>query len=328
MRVFVYEYTCATDTATDPLAASLRAEGSAMLSALMGDFGRIPEVETFTQQSTAAPDHEEVFRNLAAAADWTLVIAPECNGILRTRCRWVLESGGRLLGPSPAAVALTSDKLALCQHLRKLGVPTPQSLLFVPGHEWPNLSFPMVWKPREGAGSQATFLVRDEDELRACTIQARAEGWQGESLIQPFIPGLSASVAFLTGRRSCVALLPAEQCLSADGRFHYLGGKLPLATELARRAVQLAKQAVQTVPKPRGYLGVDVVLGADSDGGSDCVIEINPRPTTSYIGLRALAQTNLAEVLLHAAVGDEIPQIQWQAGAVQFGAAGTVQWNR
>ena len=48
-------------------------------------------------------------------------IAPEFDRILESRCRWVLEEGGRLLGPSPEAVALTADKLALAEHLERSG---------------------------------------------------------------------------------------------------------------------------------------------------------------------------------------------------------------
>ena len=78
--------------------------------------------------------------------------------------------------------------------------------------------------------------------------------------------------------------------MSDDGRFVYLGGSLPLPHALASRATRLAQQAVAALPDPLGYVGVDLVLGADADGADDYVIEINPRLTTSYIGLRAAAR--------------------------------------
>jgi predicted ATP-grasp superfamily ATP-dependent carboligase len=342
MRVFVYEYTCGGGTATHSLAAALQAEGWAMLSAFLEDLGRVSGVETLTLleehcrheyrggvcRRICAQDQEKVFRELAAAADHTLVIAPEFDDILLTRCRWVLESGCRLLGPSLAAVKLTGDKLALSRHLRDRGVSTPESRPIVSGdEELPNAIFPMVWKPRYGAGSHATFLVKDLPELRACIGRARSEGWEGEALLQPFVPGKPASVAFLAGQRCRVPLLSAAQRLSDDGRFRYLGGCVPLPADLAGRAVQAAKRAVEAVPDLRGYLGVDVVLGHAEDGSGDAVIEINPRPTTSYVGLRALAETNLAEALLEVAIRDEMPRVVWRSGRVQFDADGTVRLN-
>ena len=68
---------------------------------------------------------EPLFRRLARTADFTLVIAPEFDGILECRCRWALDEGSRLLGPSPDAVQLTADKLSLAAHLIRHGVPTP-----------------------------------------------------------------------------------------------------------------------------------------------------------------------------------------------------------
>jgi tyramine---L-glutamate ligase len=339
MRVFIYEYTCGRGAADDSLCAALETEGWAMLSAFLEDFGRALEVETLTLlaedcrhdhrdglcQRIRAHDEEKAFRTLAAGADFTLLIAPEFDDILGTRCRWVVESGGRLLGPSLDAVQLTGDKLALSRHLRGRSVPTPESRLFVADEEVSEAMFPAVWKPRFGAGSQATFLVQESQELRTCVARARTEGWEGEALLQPFLPGRPVSVSFLTGPCSYIPLLPAAQRLSDDGRLHYLGGTVPLPGDLGARAVQVAKRALATIADLRGYIGVDVVLGHAEDGSGDVVIEINPRPTTSYVGLRALAETNLAEAVLHVAIGDETPELVWRSGVVQFEAGGAVK---
>ena len=71
-----------------------------------------------------------------------------------------------------------------------------------------------------------------------------------------------------------------------------------------------------------GYVGVDLVLGAADDGGEDRTIEINPRLTTSYVGLRALAEANLAEVLVKVVRGEVVPAVAWRPGTVSFRADG------
>jgi predicted ATP-grasp superfamily ATP-dependent carboligase len=53
-------------------------------------------------------------------------------------------------------------------------------------------------------------------------------------------------------------------------------------------------------------------------------MEINPRLTTSYVGLRALADANLAEVVLRVAGGELVPPLTWRDGSVRFAADGTV----
>jgi predicted ATP-grasp superfamily ATP-dependent carboligase len=136
---------------------------------------------------------------------------------------------------------------------------------------------------------------------------------------------MAASVAFLIGVSKIVALPGTEQRLSRDGSFRYLGGLLPLTPDMSRRAERIARQAIDAVPGLFGYVGVDLVLG---DDGRDWAIEINPRLTTSYVGLRALAETNLAEVMLRLAEGGEPPALRWRAGPVEFSPDGSFRFAR
>jgi predicted ATP-grasp superfamily ATP-dependent carboligase len=319
MRIFLYEYTCASGLAD----SSLRKEGEAMLTALGDDFARVPGVEPFTPSN--ATDEEAAFRAAVRSADGTLVIAPECDDILLSRCRWVAEEGGRWLGSNAEAIRLTSDKLTLSAHLHRVRVPTPRAgtaLLDEAGFLGDDQ--PMVLKPRFGVGSQATFRVNRSRDLSACVRQAAAEGWTGELILQPFVPGLAVSLAFLIGPHQYMPLLAAEQRLSNDGRFRYLGGRLPLPAAPAERARRLAERAVKAVPGLAGYVGVDLVLGEASDGSGDVVIEINPRLTTSYIGLRAMTASNLAATMLRVLGGNSVSAPTWRAGTVTFDADGTL----
>ena len=113
-------------------------------------------------------------------------------------------------------------------------------------------------------------------------------------------------------------LIPAFQNLSEDGRFHYCGGELPIPADLAERAVALGTRAVNCVPGLRGYVGVDMVLGENEDWA----IEINPRLTTSYIGLRALAWFNIAEAMLSVANGSLSPESTWSRKPIRFAPDG------
>jgi predicted ATP-grasp superfamily ATP-dependent carboligase len=339
MQVFVYEYTCSGGWAGLAEGSSLRTEGRAMLAALLDDFRRAPGLTPITLLHESCPpvggqtparrlreeDEASAFQELARKADYTLIIAPESDDLLVTRCRWVEEAGSCSLGSSPAVVRLTGDKLALGEHLQRQGVPTPTCQEIRAGAIPPNVTFPVVWKPRYGAGSQATFLVRDPEGLTACAETARLEGFCGEAIVQPYFPGIAAGVAFLAGPRQTAPLLPAAQHLSQDGRFHYQGGSIPLPAGLAERAERLGRRAVGAVPGLRGYVGVDIMLGEAADGSRDAAIEINPRLTTSYVGLRALAETNLAEALLRVATGAPFGELSWHPGEVCFRSDGSIE---
>jgi predicted ATP-grasp superfamily ATP-dependent carboligase len=308
-----------------------------MLAAVLEDFAQADGVEVQTLVHRAcreeldrewpgrvhAGDERAFFFELAGQADYTLVIAPEFDGLLERRCRWVLAAGGRLLNPSVAAVRLAGDKWRLGRHWRRRGIPTPPCERLSPARCDGVLPWPRVLKPRHGAGSQATFLVRDAGELEGAMARARAEMPGDELVVQPFIPGRAASVAFLIGPQGPFALLPASQEMSANGHFHYQGGCIPLPPSLTWRATLLGRRAVEAVPGLKGYVGVDLVLGEETDGRGDCMLEMNPRLTTSYVGLRALAETNLAAALLRVALGETLGELRWRRGRVRFAADGT-----
>jgi len=232
-----------------------------------------------------------------------------------------LALGGQLLGPSLDAIKLTSDKLALSQHWREHGVRTPATTDREPTR---CDVFPVVWKPQDGAGSTATFRLNSYFEAASAKAQLAADNHTGPMILQQFVSGQAASVAFLCGPAGNVPLLPTFQLLSDDGRFKYLGGELPIPSELAERATRLAQRAVDCVPGLLGYIGVDLVLGDAADGSRDFAIEINPRLTTSYVGLRALADFNIAEAMLQVAKGELREPLKWKPGRVRFGPDGSI----
>jgi len=313
VKVFVYEYCCAVGLgrdASDPAHAFFR-EGQAMRNALVADFAAVEGCSTLTFDGSAPDTEEARFREIAAEADWTVVIAPEFDRILEVRCNWVRESRSRLLGPSDEAVRLTSDKFALYEHWHNHAVPTPRTWL---AKGFWGQHYPVVVKPRDGAGST------DTDYIETGPIPLRAG-----AIVQEYVPGRAASVAFLVGPESRVPLVPTFQRLSDDGHFQYRGGELPIPGELAERAVQIASRALDCVSGLAGYVGVDSVLGSNPDGSDDRAIEINPRLTTSYIGLRAIAEFNLASAMLAMAKGEAISTLKWRPNPISFGTDGSFE---
>jgi predicted ATP-grasp superfamily ATP-dependent carboligase len=258
---------------------------------------------------------------LAAACDGAIVIAPELGNALLERCRWVEAAGGRLLGPGPAIVELATDKHATAEHLRAFGLPVPKGWLVKPGGAIPpETDFPVVGKPCLGAGSQGVRLLAHRE-----AAEAWAAGLEGPGRLERFCPGTAASVAVLCGQAGIFPLVPCRQRLSNDGHFAYQGGSLPLGSPLAQRATDLTVRSVATLPDAMGYLGVDLVLGSNPEGRDDVVIEINPRLTTSYVGLRAAsaADANLAAAILAVCEG-RTPRLSFLPVEVQFEPDGSL----
>jgi predicted ATP-grasp superfamily ATP-dependent carboligase len=338
MHVFLYEWATGGGLVDQPgpLPASLVREGLAMIGAVAADLVRIdgcrvtalrdPRVLQLALPGCELLDvlssfsHGEEIDRLCGEADATILIAPEFDGILLKTAKRAVASGARLLSPSPEFIRIAANKQRTVEMLAAAGVPTPAGLVLEPEDALPvDFGYPAVLKPVDGAGSQDNYVVSGPHDAPP------AYAWPRR--LERYVPGLPVSVALLCGSTGCVALAPCKQRISEDGRLRYLGGELPLAAGLAERARRLAEHAVATLPPSIGYVGVDLVLGRDPHGSEDVVIEVNPRFTTSYVGLRAAAQTNLAEIMWHIGRGD-IRHVEFSATPLEFDPAGNVSFMR
>lgn len=336
MEVLVYEFFSAggswqwQDTVET---TSLLSEGAAMVSAVADDLGRLDHVNpvvirdrrlsgSMMQQAghvvwvddSQAEQHE--FDRLVAQADWTILVAPEWDQILLQRARRCLQKGGRLLGPGPELIQLASDKVTLAHYLQQYDLPVPAGCLLQRGDPLPaGFDYPAVLKPRFGAGSAGIRWIVDSADQVAW--DASFDDYRLES----YCPGVPASVAVLMGPAGNVVLPPCYQSLSRDRTFLYLGGQVPINDELVERAERLAHRVAAVLPRGVGYVGLDIVLGEDSQ--QDVLVEVNPRLTTSYVGLSSLAKNNLAEGILRVAEGQNWSAC-FKSDPVRFDASGKI----
>jgi tyramine---L-glutamate ligase len=337
MRILVHEFASGGGLAGRRVPASLGREGAAMRDALIADLAAMrrhrivatvdprfplrapPGVEVVTLPPGSAP----LLDGLIASADAVWLVAPETEGCLERLAARAERMGTTLLGPGAAAIRRASDKAGLPRRLDRHGVPHPQTRVLRPGADWGmaarEVGYPVVVKPTRGAGCQGVSLARDARELRrAVDMAGRANGGQ-PLLLQRYVPGVAASVSLLADGGRAVALTVNGQWVRASRPFAYRGGTTPLDHPLAALAVEVALGACRALPGLRGYVGVDVVL-TDSEA---VVIEVNPRLTTSYLGVRAALERNVAALALAACAG-ALPAPPPARRHVRYTAAGRI----
>ena len=295
INILVHEWVTGGGLAGEDCPPSWAAEGGAIRRALAADFqgvGGVKVVATVDERfregrtpwgEVGVPDGgglPAVLERLARGCHYTLVVAPETGGVLAGLTGLFDGTGTTLLGSSAEAVRLTSDKLRLADHLRAAGVATPPSAPVRPAEGLPaRHPYPAVLKPVDGAGALQTFRVDRPETWRA------PGGLPEMMLLQPYVHGESLSASFLVDGRGFARLIAVGRQSIRErpgGSFAYEGGRLPLPPAWALGA---PFEAVRAVDGLRGFVGVDFVR--ESDTGATTVLEVNPRPTTSFVGLAA-----------------------------------------
>jgi predicted ATP-grasp superfamily ATP-dependent carboligase len=117
----------------------------------------------------SSPEEERsIFRKCCEHAQAVLVIAPEIDDQLSRRVAQARYwTHGAVWNVTIGVSRLTSDKFASWQCLEKHDVSAIPTALLTDGPR--AFPFPVVVKPRYGAGSQDTFLCRSEAEIRAAS---------------------------------------------------------------------------------------------------------------------------------------------------------------
>ena len=310
MRVFISEFLVGGASIGQLANESMRHEGLAMVQAIAADINRLPgcEVVTTLEADSSfqisgevipikdAAHEKAVFQSLLQEVDAALVIAPETDGRLAERCRAVLDARVVSWNCSPDSIELCSDKFRFANHLHAHGLATIPTLHADLNNPPDHQVWPVVLKPRDGAGSHLTFLVRDLNDWPPAVTSIREGRGAEKCLIQPFIAGkalsIGVNICLKSQQMECFAV--GEQRLSNDRQFRYLGGVIParISTEASLLIENLVIAACKTIPGLGGYIGIDLIL---TDQGDPVIVEINPRLTTAYVGYRQLYSTSLPQ---------------------------------
>ncbi len=271
-------------------------EGRAMLGTLLRSFvacghevlyptsGMVLEAGT----AVTAGEFEDALEKISKECDAGLVIAPD--EILGDLTQLVEENTFNLGCPSHA-VRLCADKLECTRVLEKENIPVPETK----GSGEYNGDY--VIKPRFGCASEG--------------IHKSSAGILKEGFIATkFIKGEHLSASIITGRTQ-LALTVNRQLIEINDEISYEGGIVPYYCDRNDEIIAVAKKTAKVLGC-RGYAGVDIVLG-----GMPYVVDVNPRPTTSIIGISRVMEEEIADLMLRAGFG-ELPDLVKITGSFKF----------
>ncbi|MFN8652635.1 MAG: ATP-grasp domain-containing protein [Gemmatimonadales bacterium] len=312
MRIFVYEHVTGGGMLGESPSPGLVHEADLMLRTLLRDLGEVPGVSCVTTRDhrlpplsgveclTAEPGEspQGLYRRGVVHADAVWPTAPETGGALEQLGRTVLDGGRRLLGTHPDTVRVTAGKRATAIALARAGVPVVPTFAFE--DDTPALT-PSAWvlKPDDGAGAEDTVLHMTWDSAIAALEQRRET-----HVLQPWVRGTAASLSLLCAGGAARLLACNQQHVRMSDRRFTLSAIT--VNGLASRAEDLAPVAAAvaaTFPGLWGYVGVDLILSSLNT----TVLEVNPRLTTSWCGLRDALGANPAQWVIDLARTGGLP---------------------
>lgn len=288
---------------------------------------RFPLAASRDVEIVAWADGSTSLERLATSVEAVWLVAPETDRILEGLAARVERVGRLLVGPRAPAIRRACDKRGLAARLARHGVPHPRTADGDPlagSSAWAGVAhrigYPLVVKPATGTGCAGVTLVAHERELRRAVARAGRAAAGGRLVVQRFVPGPAASASVLVGRRGAAVLAIHAQDVRAEPAFRYGGGRTPIDHPGARTAERVAVRACMAVRGLRGIVGVDLVLARSGA----VVIEVNPRLTTAYLGLRRAVDANIAGLVVGVCAG-RVPVAPPLQRRVRFTAGGRVK---
>jgi predicted ATP-grasp superfamily ATP-dependent carboligase len=339
LKILIHEYITGGGWKEAEMPPGLASEGFLMLSALLEDFmkwGKLTVCTTLDKRVAGTsikadnitviyPDeYEETLSRLARECDYAIVIAPESNGILADLHMLMRDNNAIYLGCDIGAIHITGDKWECYKILSKAGLPLPATNIVEKGscpaiairkrpikplsanrldiETGRPINFPLILKPVDGVGCEGVNLIKDETTLKDILEHDPAYG--NRALLQEYIKGEHLSVSIISAGNKFIILSLNRQHISEGMPFKYSGGEIMQPPDKEDELHHIVRKIIEIIPGLKGYFGVDLIRS--NDGYK--IIEINPRLTTSYTGLRKVINFNLAEAIHDSVVNNRLPE--------------------
>ncbi len=309
MRLFVTEFITGGGFANHPLPEGLKQEGLLMLNSVLADCSRLRDIHLMTcldprieltdinvdvypvENST---DYMQQVSQLAHENDYAWVIAPESAGVLESLVSRLTKESIPVINCDAGSIRVAGDKIKCTARLLDAGIDTAVNFSSTEAQQYTQKT---VIKSRFGVGCEG-LKICDSGALALECIDDFNQ-W----VVQPYIEGEHLSLSLLCYAGEAKILSCNKQVFSGKEE-PKLKACYVNAASINKQMEMLANNIAQTFPGLAGYVGVDLI---SMDSGY-IVIDINPRLTSSYVGLSEVLTRNPAELCIQTILDQKLPE--------------------
>ena len=322
-RIFIFEYISGGGFNKIAIPLSLFSEGFGMLKVSILDFKSLGfEVKTsldyrirslasqldcdtlveITQKMDLIPE----FKKFLEDCEYVFIIAPEFSNILYELTQIAKKMDKKLLSMGLEPILEGSSKIKTYNFFKRFSVPTPQTFYLKKKNEKiridKRLKIPLIVKPDDGVGAESIFYFEMQEKFSQFISNERDFlDPNRDYIVQEFIPGsdLSALIIKPENKPPVILSINAQNILLEEKEVKYMGGMTPAKNaEDVKRQIQSYLNKLD-LTQYKGIFGIDFKEKPDH---SLSFIEINPRLTTSYIGVRNITKNNPFLLLIYPEV--------------------------
>jgi len=332
--IFIFEFVSGGGFSQVEIPSPLFCEGYAMLRTIIEDFkvlgfhittlldSRIEFLSHYIKADVIKSvelkeDYLKKYTSCVRDSDYCFVIAPEFSNILYNLTKIVKQNKKKLLSIDLNGVKLGSSKLETYKFfiVNEMNTPKPYRVPFKGSvldlgfilQKFDQLNSSIVIKPDDGVGSELIYYFEKKDDiLNFFESSNKNLDTNRKYILQEYIEGDPMSVSIINDQPLEKIIENNPKILSINAQnlqitdptkdSLYFGGSTPVDQfEQLKIQIEDILKGVN-LSAFKGYFGIDFVKKADN---SLSFIEINPRLTTSYVGIRNVLEFNPIELLLN-----------------------------
>ncbi|MFX0006257.1 MAG: ATP-grasp domain-containing protein [Candidatus Hermodarchaeota archaeon] len=328
-RLFIFEFVSGGGFSNTAIPTSLFCEGFGMLRSIIEDFSlldfeiysmidyRISFLSELIKTDNLIEVNKQdnfikLFKDLVRKCEYVFIIAPESSNILYNLTKIVKKYDKTILSTNLKGIEYGTSKLKTYKIFKRNKILTPKTYVipykkqvldieFIV-HKFSKLEAPIIIKPEDGVGAECIHYFEKESQiLNFFTEYVPDLETKRRYVIQEFINGRDLSLSLIGSPNLYVnplILSVNTQNIDIKNKFsEYYGGYTPVENhkELFNQISFITNKL--TSLKIEGYFGIDFI---EDNNKSTVLIEINPRLTTSYIGLRRILNFNCAELIFNS----------------------------
>ena len=298
-KILIYEYITGGGLINEDLTSDLMHEAKLMTNSLYRDCLKSKKISFKYFQdyrlnsikksnSVIVRDKKQIYDvRFLKKFDWILPILPESDSILYNYISFLEDNDCKKVSCNKKTILLLSDKLRFYEFCIKneiLTIPTYNSIFYKKLKRTGNY----VVKDRFGAGCSYIKICNDIHNINPKNFTKK--------VIQPYFSGDDYSISvFFTKNNFKFLTINKQYIVEKDDRFLKLEKILVNVNpiNLTKISYMLSKLK-KLLPGLIGYIGIDIII----KNSNIYIVEINPRFTTSFIGLHESVGINLIDLFI------------------------------